>query len=139
MKTFHNILALCLLKALSLGLLSANAEDLITQDQDYIIYQLSDSDNLKDLAEKHLGGAEYILELMKYNEIENINSISAGSTIVIPKRIRSHAIKILQDAENKLTIALNASSDKYRCNANNHSSSLTSWLTDIYLYVNYNL
>ena len=76
-------------------------------------YTVQKGDTLKDLAIQHLGGAQYILELMEYNEIANPSSVVPGTELIIPLSIRQYALDEIAAAEEGLTAALNAMADKF--------------------------
>ena len=95
---------------------AADADSAATETNapaDFIIYEVQKGDTLRSIAEKHLGGPEYILELMEYNEIANPGSIGPQSIISIPTTIRQTALKEITQAEEALAGALEVMADKF--------------------------
>ena len=80
---------------------------------EFILHTVKKGETMKQLAERHMGGAAYILELMSYNEITDPGSVSPGKTLAIPLAIRSKALSGITESKDALALALAAGADKF--------------------------
>ena len=109
MKIVNRFLTLSLLAGILFTPLRVQADT----SAESLRYTVEEGDTLKELAIQHLGGAQYILELMEYNEIANPSSVVPGTELIIPLSIRQYALDEIAQAEEHLTSALNAMADKF--------------------------
>jgi len=89
--------------------------------QDYILYEIQESDTLRDLAETYLGGEQYLQELIRYNALVTPSRVKTGDKIVIPLGVRDRAISGLSKAEESLATALTAQADQFASDAYGHA------------------
>lgn len=77
------------------------------------VYRLQPGDTLRELAARFLGGAEYLPELMAYNDIENPLGLTAGTFIGIPGDDRKAALAAISRAGDAVQIAAAAHASTY--------------------------
>ncbi len=81
--------------------------------QDFTVYTVQEGDTLQALAQRFMGGTEFVDELLGYNRIENPASVQPGTLLAIPLEVRNRAITALSRAENALAAAHAAAADTY--------------------------
>jgi hypothetical protein len=74
--------------ALLLAIFSAsNAQIAPTPDADHLVYQMAPGDTLLGLVAKHMQGADALKRVIQANKLRNVNRISVGHKINIPRDV----------------------------------------------------
>jgi len=74
--------------ALLLAIFSAaNAQIAPTPDADHLVYQMEPGDTLLGLVAKHMQGADALKRVIQANKLRNVNRISVGHKINIPRDV----------------------------------------------------
>ena len=87
-----------------------------TNTEDYQVYQISEGESLRELAERFLGNPEALPELLQFNRITNPAMVKPGSLIIIPGKSRDKALEAIAAAEASLQKSLEAESEVYAKN-----------------------
>lgn len=69
---------------------AANAQIAPAPDADHLVYQMQPGDTLLGLVAKHMQGADALKRLIQANKLVNVNRISVGHKINIPRDLLKH-------------------------------------------------
>ena len=94
---------------------SASAQQLAktTASPGATVYRMKQNDTLRDLSERFLGNAEYLPELMAFNQISNPLTVKDGAFIAIPGPERQVALEAIENAQQLASDALAAMAQQY--------------------------
>ena len=83
----------------------------------FAVYTVQEGDSLQALAQRFMGGTEFVDELLGYNRIENPASVGPGTLLAIPTEVRAEAIAALSRAEDAMAAAHAAAAETYAAEA----------------------
>lgn len=69
---------------------AASSQPAPVQDVDHLVYQMQPGDTLLGLVAKHMQGADALKRLIQANKLGNVNRISVGHKINIPRDLLKH-------------------------------------------------
>ncbi len=108
-----------------LSLLLVLCASVALAQSDSLIHRVRDGETLAEIAERYLGGREYVPELLAFNSVQNPTLVGPGTVLAIPLDVRRRALQAIDRSQAALAEAREAGAEQfaatlYREAASNH-------------------